>query len=358
MENNTVLFYDGVSARPTPVRVLLFNDSVHLHDESDDRLLQSFPLAGTAHNVVGATHYLYLDARGLMYLQYDAGHLLAGSLANEVEKANPGWAQRLMKQKTIVLIPVMLALIVGLYFLLVNLVPFLGMRMIGVQQEIIMGDKLREVMQHEEQLIGAQVDTARTQQLQDFADALELSRDYPIRISLVRSDVVNAYALPGGQVVVYSGILEKIQTPEALAALLAHESVHVNERHSLRSMLRSAANGIIVSVIFSDASGLSGALVSNAEALNGLRYSRSLEAEADRQAMDLLLANGVNLEGMRQLMKTLQDEGDVPGSLSFLSSHPLTKERIRAADRYISQHPQKETDRTELKEIFEELKED
>ena len=121
-------------------------------------------------------------------------------------------------------------------------------------------------------------------------------------------------------------------------------------------MLRSAAHGIIISVIFSDASGISGAVVSNAEALNGLHYSRSLESEADRKAMDILLANGVKLEGMRQLMQTLQKEGDVPGSLSFLSSHPLTRERIKEAGRYIGQHPQPAGQRPDLQKLFQQLK--
>lgn len=356
MEQNTALYYDGASARPTPVRVLLYSDSLHLYGESDETLLHSYPLAGTSHNIVGATHYLYLDAKGLMYLQYDAAYPLAGTLRREVEKANPSLAQRLMKQKIVVLVPVMLALAIGLYFLMVNLVPFLGMRVISVQHEIVMGEKLRQLMQQEEQTLGARVDTAGTRQLQAFADALELSKEYPIRVTLVRSKIVNAYALPGGQVVVYEGILEKIKTPEALAALLAHESAHVNERHSLRSMLRSAANGIIVSVLFNDASGVSGALVSNADALNGLRYSRKLETEADSKAMEALLANGVPLEGMRQLMQTLKKEGDIPGSLSFLSSHPLTSERIKAAGRYISQHPQKAAGRPDLQELFDKLK--
>lgn len=356
MENSTILYYDGASARPTPVRVLLLTDELHLHDATDDQLLHRFPLKGTAHNTVGRTHYFYLDAKGLQYLQYDADHLLAAPLAGAVEKANPALGQRLMKQKTIVLIPLMLALALGLYFLVVSLIPWLGMGVIGVQQEIVMGDKLRQLMEREERAMGARMDTNGTRNLQAFADALKLSKEYPIRVTLVRSKIVNAYALPGGQVVVYSGILEKIKTPEALAALLAHESVHVNQRHSLRSMLRSAAHGIIISVIFSDASGISGAVVSNAEALNGLRYSRSLESEADRKAMDLLLTNGVKLEGMRQLLQTLQKEGDIPGSLSFLSSHPLTKERIREAGRYISQHPQQHTRRPDLEQLFQALK--
>jgi predicted Zn-dependent protease len=246
---------------------------------------------------------------------------------------------------------------VSAYFLVLNLIPFLGMRMISVQQEIVMGNKLKQVILEETNAFGASTDTAGTSTLQSFADKLHLSTNYPIRVTLVNSDVVNAYALPGGQVVVYRGIIEKIKSPEALAALLAHESSHVNERHSLRSMLRNAATGIMVAVIFNDATGVSGALVSNANALNGLRYSRALETEADNKAMDLLVANKVNAKGMKDLMQVLQKEGDVPGSLSFLSSHPLTKKRIKSAVDYLKKYPQNEVERKDLKEIFMQLKE-
>ena len=356
MENETVLFFDGCSARPLPVRVLLFNDLVNIYDGEDDHFLQSFPLTGSAHNQIGGTCYLYLDPKGLQYLQFAAEHPLADSISNYLANAKPGVVQHLMRQKMVVLVPLVLLLGVGLYFLLVTLIPFLGTRVIGVQQEIKMGDQLREVMLKEESMVGFTIDTAGTRQLQAFADHLELSKQYPIRLTLVKSKIVNAYALPGGQIVVYSGILEKIKTPEALVALLAHESTHVTERHSLRSMLRSAANGIIISVLFSDASGISGALVSNAETLNGLHYSRSLETEADEKGMELMLKNGVNVDGMRQLMIELEAEGDIPASISFLSSHPLTKERIKNAERYIKEHPQKLPARNDLKLLFEKLK--
>jgi Zn-dependent protease with chaperone function len=356
MENETVLFFDGCSARPSQVRVLLFNDRVDIHDGEDGHFMQSFLLTGSEHNQVGKAHYLHLDAKGLQYLQFTAEHPLADSISKYVANANPSAGQHLMRQKIVVLVPLVLLLGVGLYFLLITLVPFLGTRVIGVQQEIKMGNELREMMIQEELVLGAEIDTTGTRQLQAFANQLELSKQYPIRLTLLKRNMVNAYALPGGQIVVYTGILKKIKTPEALAALLAHESTHVNERHSLRSLLRSAANGILISVLFSDASGISGALASNAETLNGLHYSRSLETEADEKGMNLLLANNVNVNGMRQLMKTLEEIGDMPGSLSFLSSHPLTKERIKNADRYIKKHPQKLSARGDLKLIFEKLK--
>ena len=59
---------------------------------------------------------------------------------------------------------------------------------------------------------------------------------------------------------------------------------------------------------------------------------------------------------MKQLMEELEKEGDLPDNLSFLSSHPLTKERIKTAHSYIMEHPQKLVERNDLKEIFESIK--
>jgi Zn-dependent protease with chaperone function len=280
MNEASAFYYDGLSAQPAEVRVLFSLDGIQLFVPDEERLIQEFVFTGMSYNEVGQTHYVYLDAKCLQYLQFPSDHTLAFTLPQMVADANPFFGQKLMKQKISVLLLLAVLLGIGVYFLVLNLVPFLGMRMIGVEQEIVMGNKLKEVMLKESTLLGAQIDSAGTNKLQAFAEKLSLSTEYPIQLTLVNSDIVNAYALPGGQIVVYKGILKKITSPEALAALLAHESSHVNQRHSLRSLLRNAASGIIITVIFSDATGISGALVSNANALNGLRYSRELESRS------------------------------------------------------------------------------
>lgn len=261
-----------------------------------------------------------------------------------------------MQQKLPVLLLAVVALSGALYFLLIFLIPFLGMQLISAQQETKIGGRLKEVMLQESALMGSKIDSAGTVHLQAFADKLNLSNAYPIRVTLLKNDMVNAFALPGGHVVVFSGIIKKMDSPESLAALLAHESVHINERHSLKSLLRSAANSILVSVVFGDVTGISGALVGNANTLNGLRYSRSLEEEADKKGMELLVQNSIEVKGMLQLMQTLKAEADIPKQLSFLSSHPLTSERIKAAESFIKQHPQKGAANATLQALFTELK--
>jgi Zn-dependent protease with chaperone function len=356
MEKNEVLYFDGKSARPSQVRVLLFHNQVHLYNPENDDLLESFPLKGSSYNQAGSSSYLYLGQNGLQYIQFSRDHELASVLAKESSEANMNWARRLMKQRIVVLLAFMIGVLVGFYFLLVTLVPVLGSRMISVDTEIKMGEKLRDLMIRQENIAGATVDKEGSVKLQAFADQLKLSETYPIRVTLVKSNILNAYALPGGQIVVYTGMLEKIKTPEALAALLAHESTHVNERHTLKSLLRKTANVILLSIVFGDLGGVTAGIVSNADALNDLHYSRSLEKEADSEGMDLLVENHVNLDGMRQLMMTLQEAGDLPESLSFLSTHPLTKERINAAVKYMKEHPQQVENKSDLNNAFRKLK--
>ena len=357
MSKDTALYFDEKNTDGFPIRVLLFNAAIHLYAIENNALLYRFPLAGTQYKKTEGHHYLFLNEKQTQYLQFTNDHPLATTLSREVAEANMSLPKRLLRSRALLILSFLLAFVTGVYFLIISLVPYLGTKMIGVPQEIEMGDQLHASMLAQARLLGEEIDEAGTLHLQAFADELQLSRHYPIRVTLLKSNTINAYALPGGNVVVYTGLLQKIKTPEALAALLAHECTHVNERHSLRSLLRSAASGLALSVVFGDASGMASVLVSNAEALNGLRYSRSLEEEADSKGMDLLLQNGVALDGMKQLMQTLQQaETNASGTLSFLSSHPLTKERLRAAENYISQHPQNISTRADLQSLFRTIK--
>ncbi|HEY1022156.1 MAG TPA: M48 family metallopeptidase [Flavisolibacter sp.] len=356
MNTEDIYYYDGSSARPSSVRVLLLDGEVHLRRDDDESFAESFPVQTLTQNQIENTIYFYLDPSGTRYLQFDVGHPQATLLSRAQAIRKGTWAQRLGKLRISVLLLTTLVLGIGLYVLFVSLVPFLGMRMIGVKQEVAMGRQLKETMLEQSALLGETVDSAGTVHLQAFARRLQLSRQYPIEITVVKSKTVNAYALPGGQIVVYSGIVNKMKTPEELVALLAHEATHINERHSLRSLLRSAANGILISVVFGDASGISGAVISGAETLYRLQYSRSLETEADQKGMELMQANGVDVTGMKALMQTLQQEGNLPQELSFISSHPLTKERIRAAEKYRTEHGPTMPKKEGLQPLFDRLK--
>lgn len=183
--------------------------------------------------------------------------------------------------------------------------------------------------------MGLEVDTMRTEALQRFGDRLALSDHYELRYHVVTEDQVNAFAMPGGHIVVFTGILDRMDDPGQLAALLAHEATHVEERHSTRMLMRQLSSYIFLSLILGDVNAIVAVVAQNADNIRHMSYSRDLESDADGLGMDRMYAQGVDPKGMVRLLELLDEEaGDMPEAVSFLLSHPLTKERIeRATDR-------------------------
>ncbi len=247
---------------------------------------------------------------------------------------------------------VLLGLVAVVYFwVLPNLAESLAAKM-PQQTEIQLGNYLAEGV-----MKGLEIDSARSVALQNFSKNIDFQTDYPLQFSVVRSEEINAFALPGGKIVVFDHLLEKIETPEALAGLLAHEVAHVKKRHSLKAMARSLSGGMFISLLFGDVNGLTSVLVENANLIETLGFSRKLEHEADEIALETLAKNRLDQNGMVSLFHTLKSEaeGQSLQGLQFLSSHPLTDERIKFSENAAAGqvNPQKNE---ELEFAFSQLK--
>ena len=170
------------------------------------------------------------------------------------------------------------------------------------------------------------IDTAKTAHLEKFAAQINFENRKPLHFSVVKSKEINAFALPNGHIVVYSGILDKMQNSSELAALLAHEAAHINNRHSTKMLCRNLAGYILISLIFSDVNGIMAVLADNAQQLHSLSYSRKFESEADEQGLKILMANHIDPNGMTQLFALIEREEKI-AIPKILSTHPLTAER-------------------------------
>ena len=164
-----------------------------------------------------------------------------------------------------------------------------------------------------EQLFGALTneynkDSTRTVLVNEFFKELRYPSKYNIKITVVNFEMVNAFAVPGGNIVIFSGILEKMKSSEELAALLAHEASHVELKHSTKSIFRSLANYMFVSLIFYDVNAIASILIDNANMLTNLHYSRGLEQEADENGFDMMIAQNIDPQGMVDLFETLKKE--------------------------------------------------
>ena len=146
--------------------------------------------------------------------------------------------------------------------------------------------------------------------------------------------VVNAFAVPGGYVYVTRGILAMMNSEAELAAVLSHELGHINARHSVRRMskLILVQLGLSVGGALSETFAKISGVASLGIQLLFLKYSRDDEREADRLGVEYSRKSGFNPGKMVDFFASLQRMGDLSEGASlpgFLSTHPLTKERIQ-----------------------------
>lgn len=223
---------------------------------------------------------------------------------------------------TIVLVFVMICVLAYVYLL-----PWLAEKavsLIPVSVEKSMGDQLSKVYGEE-----AKTNDSANYYANQFIHQLKVASPYSLQVTVLDSPEINAFAVPGGHIFVYTGLLNKMKSHEELAALLGHEITHVTERHSLKSMLRGATASIVISAFVGDVSDLLPWLLSKADDFKQLDYSRDLETEADDKGLELMVKNKIDPKGMIRLLELLKTEAaEMPSMMKYLSSHPETQDRI------------------------------
>lgn len=143
----------------------------------------------------------------------------------------------------------------------------------------------------------------------------------------------NAFAFPGGTIVLTDEMLEASESEEEILAVLAHEIGHVERRHATRNILHDSIIAIVVTSLTADASSMGTAVAGLRVLVTRMKYSRTFESEADDFAFELLRRQGVSPRAFADLMERIHadhDEHDKE-SAAFLSSHPLTAERVARA---------------------------
>lgn len=156
------------------------------------------------------------------------------------------------------------------------------------------------------------------------------SQPYTFRVAVLDTPAVNALAAPGGYIVVFRGLLDRTESAEELAGVLAHEIQHVRHRHATQAIFRQASAGVLMAALVGDVSGVMAFGLEGARALADLGHSRSAEDEADRDGMLLLHAARIDPAGMLAFYESMRasDGGAAPGVMRYLSTHPAIGERV------------------------------
>jgi Zn-dependent protease with chaperone function len=151
--------------------------------------------------------------------------------------------------------------------------------------------------------------------------------DLPTDAHVLSSDTPNALALPGGRVYMLDGLLQKANSPDEIAAIIAHELGHVKHRDNVKRVIQSGGTSFLFGLLFGDVTG-AGAVIFVSRQMLDASYSRDAEHDADTYAVDVMHKLGRSPLPMGELLfRITGKEGKTP--FSIFASHPLTEDRLQ-----------------------------
>lgn len=155
-----------------------------------------------------------------------------------------------------------------------------------------------------------------------------------IKIHLVKSKDVNAFALPDGHLVVYTGLIADCQSAEELSGALGHEIAHIEHRHVMKKLITEIGLSVIVAATAGKSS--PGILNQITKLLSSTAYERKLETDADKTSVDYLCKADIDPDPFANLLYRLgSDDGKGTKQLDWISSHPDSEKRSTEVVQYI-----------------------
>jgi Zn-dependent protease with chaperone function len=151
--------------------------------------------------------------------------------------------------------------------------------------------------------------------------------DPSVQTAVLATPIPNAFALPGGRVYLFNGLLAKAQNPDEIAGVLAHELGHLKHRDGIRNLIYNGGTSFLIGLLFGDVTG-SGAMIFASRSLVTASYSREAEQGADDFSIEVMHKLGRPTKPMGELLfRVTGKQGD--NGLSILTSHPLTENRLQ-----------------------------
>jgi predicted Zn-dependent protease len=217
---------------------------------------------------------------------------------------------------------VAMALLVTLIYVFTPAISRFAARQVPLERERMLGMQLEAMLSYSkcadpetERALGALKQSVLGSHASDF------------EVRMVNVPQPNAFALPGGLIVLTEGLAREAESGDELAGVLAHEIEHVTERHVLAGLLRDTALTFLWSITVGDYAGLLVVDPSTAYHVANLEFSRDDEDAADRGAVARLHRAGLSHQGLSTFFQRLHaaEKGDGP---EWLSTHPSTGQRI------------------------------
>ena len=351
MTTSTAKYFDGKSSKPHPVTIQYSNNSIHISGMDDSSINRFWKVDACTIESLNSGNILLISygdfPKESLQIHQDQHPNLSAALLEQQNNIAQTY-QKLKHYNPITIVALSAFFVVSTVFLYITyLSPWVGeqaVKIIPASIEINMGKSIANNF-----IALAEIDTLKSEWLNEFFETCNYASDYPIELTYLKGDVVNAFAAPGGQIVVYEDMLQLTENADELAGLLAHELAHVNQRHSMKNLAKSLSSYLILSVITGDVGGISGLILEQANNVKEMANSRTFEREADEKGLDYMKESRIDPNGMVQLFENLLAYSESPlDSLSIssfpaldslqylpkeeyleiLSSHPTSQQRI------------------------------
>ncbi|MBL8066284.1 MAG: M48 family metalloprotease [Chthonomonadaceae bacterium] len=209
----------------------------------------------------------------------------------------------------------------------------------SIKDQISLGQKASKQIKKEEKVLPD--DDKRVQEVRRIAnkviatipEAERKKKPFEYSFDVIESKDLNAFALPGGPMFFYSGLLDQLKSEDEIAGIIAHEVTHVKNEHwaSAYADNQKRQLGITAILMIFNANENAFRVASVSDALLfSLPYSRKHESEADRVGYDLALSSGYTPQGMINVFTLLKKSSGGGRSTEWMSDHPALDNRIKA----------------------------
>lgn len=223
-------------------------------------------------------------------------------------------------------------LLAVVFYLVLGVTADLAVAKIPIKAEVWLGEHFVDSFEAKE-------DEPLRRRLQTLLDNLPADsplHNYTFTVQLVKNKEINALALPGGHIVVFSGLVEQAESENELAMVLAHELGHFAHRDHLERLGRGLGLTVATMLVFGEDSAVS-RLVSNLFLVTESSYSRQQESEADRFGLDLLVSSYGHAGGAADFFARVGKKAGSRGPY-LLASHPHPDDRIEELQRLIREN--------------------
>jgi hypothetical protein len=325
-ETMPTVYFDGASSRRRIV-CLVLNDRLEIREEGEPPVLWTYDDIRQSDSPAGMLRVSCKSAPPLARLEI-RDTSLAAALAARCRRLGEN---RTDGRAVVRIVGWSLAAVVSIVMVVLFAIPYAADRLAPVVPEAF-ERRLGEASDVQiKALFGRRVCTNAAGQaaftkmltLLRGAAGLELTA---VQSSVLDTKVPNAFALPGGKVYLFNGLLAKAQNPDEIAGVLAHELGHLKHRDNMRGLIYNGGTSFLIGLLFGDVTG-SGALVFASRSLVTASHSREAEEGADSFAIDVMHKLGRSPKPMGELL--FRVTGKEENSLSILASHPLTEDRLK-----------------------------